>query len=491
MEYSCSGLLMYRVLYVDDETGILELVRMYLESYGTLLVDICPSAEEARDLIKETTYDTIVLDYYMPDVNGIQFLKDIREKGMDCPIIIYTGRGREDVVIDALNHGADFYLQKTGEPTREFADLYSKIHQAIRKYHAEKRVKETSALLRSTLESTADGILVVDTEGKVTAWNRKFVQMWNIPYNLIEVGDYSSILSYLLPQVRDPDPFLNRVHEHLRENIRPGIDIIFLRDGRTYERYTQPQMIDGILVGKVWSFRDITAKNNAEEALRESEERFRLLFEQAPVPYQSLDPRGIIIEVNEAWTRMMGYTWTEVTGRQFMTLLSPGDDVDYRQFLAGFSRSDTLIGSEYNLIHKSGRQIPVVITGRVVFDNAGKEVTSLWTFIDISKQRFIESQKNEALAQIQKNLAEFAILNDGIRNPLTVIAGIAELKLAGEKEEILFQIREIDRMIDTLDQRWNESSKILQFLRRHHEVLINNGLSGMDVRHGSDEYPQA
>lgn len=222
---------MYRVLYVDDEPGILELVQMYLESYGTMLVDICPSADEAGDIVKKTRYDTIVLDYYMPHVNGIEFLKEIRLNGINCPIIIYTGRGKEEVAIDALNNGADFYLQKSGEPGREFADLYYKINLAIQKYHAEKKVKETSALLRSTLESTADGILVVNSDGKITAWNRKMVQMWNIPSHLIEEGEYSSILSYLLPQISNPDHYFKPLYNR----IRPGIDVITLRDGRIYE----------------------------------------------------------------------------------------------------------------------------------------------------------------------------------------------------------------------------------------------------------------
>ena len=231
---------MYRVLYVDDEPGILELVRMYLESYGSMLVDTCPVADEAMELVRKTSYDTIVLDYYMPDVNGIEFLKEVRQSGLDCPIIIYTGRGREEVVIDALNNGADFYLQKSGEPGREFADLYSKVNLAIQKYYAEKRLKETTALLRSTLESTADGILVVDSEGKITAWNRKVVQMWNIPYHLVEGGDYSAILSYILPQITNPNHFFNRTDYRIREGIRPGIDIIELRNGKIYERYSQP-----------------------------------------------------------------------------------------------------------------------------------------------------------------------------------------------------------------------------------------------------------
>ncbi len=463
---------MYRVLYVDDEPGILELVRMYLESYGSMLVDTCPSADEAKDLVRKTGYDTIVLDYYMPDVNGIDFLKEVRQSGLDCPIIIYTGRGREDVVIDALNNGADFYLQKSGEPGREFADLYSKINLAIQKYYAEKRVKETTALLRSTLESTADGIIVVDSEGKISAWNRKFVQMWNIPYHLVEGGDYSAILSYILPQIRNPNHFFNRTDYRIREGIRPGIDIIELRNGKIYERYSQPQMIDGEIVGKVWSFRDITAKKSAENALRESEERFRLLFEQAPVPYQSLNEKGEIIEVNEAWVRLMGYERNEVIGRSFMTYIPEKCLNDFQRFLLDISEFGSMYESELIILHSTGREIPVILSAKMLTGGPDMGVRTLWTFTDISEQKRIESQKEEVIIQIQKNLAELAILNDGVRNPLTVIAGQAELTLGDRAGPILAQVREIDQMIDQLDQRWHESTKILKYLHRHHGVFL-------------------
>ncbi|HOW05143.1 PAS domain S-box protein [Methanospirillum hungatei] len=463
---------MYRVLYVDDEPGILELVRMYLESYGSMLVDTCPSADEAKDLVRKTGYDTIVLDYYMPDVNGIDFLKEVRQSGLDCPIIIYTGRGREDVVIDALNNGADFYLQKSGEPGREFADLYSKINLAIQKYYAEKRVKETTALLRSTLESTADGIIVVDSEGKISAWNRKFVQMWNIPYHLVEGGDYSAILSYILPQITNPNHFFNRTDYRIREGIRPGIDIIELRNGKIYERYSQPQMIDGEIVGKVWSFRDITAKKSAEDALRESEERFRLLFEQAPVPYQSLNEKGEIIEVNEAWVRLMGYERNEVIGRSFMTYIPEKCLNDFQRFLLDISEFGSMYESELIILHSTGREIPVILSAKMLTGGPDMGVRTLWTFTDISEQKRIESQKEEVIIQIQKNLAELAILNDGVRNPLTVIAGQAELTLGDRAGPILAQVQEIDQMIDQLDQRWHESTKILKYLHRHHGVFL-------------------
>ncbi|MGC9435906.1 MAG: response regulator [Methanomicrobiales archaeon] len=104
------------ILIVDDEPLLLDLTKTYLEKTGGFTVDTAASAREALEMMETTTYDAIISDYEMPEMDGIGFLKTVRGSGSDLPFIIFTGRGREDVVIEALNAGADFYLQKGGQP---------------------------------------------------------------------------------------------------------------------------------------------------------------------------------------------------------------------------------------------------------------------------------------------------------------------------------------------------------------------------------------
>jgi len=105
-----------RVLYVDDEVALLELARIFLEQRGGMVVDITTDPREVLRMIMSDRYDVIVSDYQMPEMDGITLLKRVREEGSQVPFIIFTGRGREEVVIEALNSGADFYLQKGGDP---------------------------------------------------------------------------------------------------------------------------------------------------------------------------------------------------------------------------------------------------------------------------------------------------------------------------------------------------------------------------------------
>jgi len=117
-----------RILYVDDEPGLLEIGKIFLEDEGTFSVDTLISARTALTCLNTERYDAIIADYQMPGMDGIEFLRQLRASGNTTPFILFTGRGREEIVIQALNEGADFYLQKGGEPGPQFAELAHKIH---------------------------------------------------------------------------------------------------------------------------------------------------------------------------------------------------------------------------------------------------------------------------------------------------------------------------------------------------------------------------
>ena len=128
---------MYRILYVDDEPAMLDIGKLFLEQSGQFSVDTIASAPAALELLDSKSYDAIIADYQMPDMDGIEFLKKVRSSGNSIPFILFTGRGREEVVIQALNEGADFYLQKGGEPKSQFTELSNNIHYAMMRRRSE------------------------------------------------------------------------------------------------------------------------------------------------------------------------------------------------------------------------------------------------------------------------------------------------------------------------------------------------------------------
>ncbi|HPS23916.1 MAG TPA: response regulator, partial [Methanoregulaceae archaeon] len=97
---------MYRILYVDDENYLLDLSKSILEAKGEFVVDTLTSACEALKQHNLQQYDAIISDYQMPEMDGIAFLRAVREQFHTIPFILFTGRGREEIVIEAINNGA-------------------------------------------------------------------------------------------------------------------------------------------------------------------------------------------------------------------------------------------------------------------------------------------------------------------------------------------------------------------------------------------------
>jgi PAS domain S-box-containing protein len=145
----------------------------------------------------------------------------------------------------------------------------------------EEALHQQHSLLEGALQATADGILAVSRDGKITSYNRQFLELWRVPREILDANDIAGLAEYILTQLSNPAAMQTRIRSFNDTTKADTFDTLEFSDGRVYERFSRPQLVAGRVVGRVWSFRDVTARHWAVAALRESEHKFKNLFETA------------------------------------------------------------------------------------------------------------------------------------------------------------------------------------------------------------------
>jgi PAS domain S-box-containing protein len=161
-----------QVLYVEDDAALSKVAKRCLELHGSFDVDIASCVDAAKEKMKMKTYEVIVSDYMMPRKDGLQFLKELRQKGDKIPFVVFTGRGREEVAIKALNLGADGYFNKLGDPETVYSELAHGIRQALKITKGEEALRESEERYRLLFEQSPIGIGILSLDGVVVDTNR-------------------------------------------------------------------------------------------------------------------------------------------------------------------------------------------------------------------------------------------------------------------------------------------------------------------------------
>jgi PAS domain S-box-containing protein len=234
------------------------------------------------------------------------------------------------------------------------------IRDITERKQAEQELQHSLSLLRSTLESTAEGMLVVSNDGRITSYNKRLAQMWGIPESIFALGKDTLAISHAARRVKNPEQFAAKVRELYADPEADSFDVLELNDGRILERNSRPQRVGGQSVGRVWSFRDVTERRRAEEAVRESEERFRSLTEAA-VDGVLIHDQGVIIDANPSFCRMFGFELSELLGRNAIEILIAPDK---REMTLGKVRSGDAAVYETEVLHKDGRRLIIEVSGR-------------------------------------------------------------------------------------------------------------------------------
>lgn len=493
------------LLHVDDEELFLELTEIYLKRTGDMMVTRCSSAAEALKLVETEDFDGIISDYQMPGMNGIEFLFELRSSSNNLPFIIFTGRGRQEVVIEALNNGADFYIQKGGDISSQFAELENAIRLAVEKYRSDTHLRQSRQLISDIFHHLPDATYAIDCSDRVIAWNRMMERMTGIAAGRI-IG--SSGQPYATPFFREarktlvdyilhPEEEIASTYSVLRreqgmiiaetEGILPNGKPVFLR-AKASLLYDET----GSVAGAIESVRDITKSKMAEKALISAGEYRRTLIEAHIDPLVTIGPDGEIQDLNAATEALTGMKRDGLIGRSFFSLFiepESAESVYLQTIRSGVERERPLL-----LRLPEGGILPVIFYGTVYrgpdgdFRGVFAELHESIPAIDAipASCSCSEGRCGCAAARRANNLHLDIILHD-LGNAIHTAHGYMDLldeglevdlhTVSGKMKQAVFKAGEIIRMVG--DARRNGSQITID---RHHtgislDEVIRNEIS--------------
>ncbi len=417
MSASASSDLKISLLYVDDEPALLEVTRLFLEKTGGFSVFICNNAYDALKILRLESFDVIISDYEMPGCDGISFLKHLRKTGNETPFIIFTGKGREEVVIEALNEGADFYLQKGGDPISQFAELSNKIRYAVRKKQGEEALRESEERYRSVVETQTEFICRFLPDGTHVFVNEAYCRRFNKRAEEL-------IGSCFKPAIHPDDvQKVTRLFASLTPKKPVGAveQRSILSDGRiVWDRWTTQALFhdDGTLREYQSVGQDITDRKKALEALRASEAQKEAILNGIGINIAYVNSDLEIVWANRTAARSVNMEQDDITGRRCYELWANSSGPCPN---CPTVKAFQTIQSEHTIIHTpDGRYWDE--RGEPVFDAEGR----LTGVVEIAQDI---TDRKKALEALRASEAQFRSYVDGA--PLGIF-------LADEKGEYLF-----------------------------------------------------
>ncbi len=350
-----AGKPVFRILLVDDEPALLDVGKQFLEESGVFLVTVTDNAEEALFLLREQQFDAIVSDYQMPRMDGISLLQYLREMDSSTPFIIFTGRGREEVVIDALNSGADFYIQKTGGSVALFAELRKKIEYAIGKKQAEDALWRSTEIFRTLVEQSNEGIIIVDFNARILFANPRASDIIESDPDMDTTGSINALDFIISPDERESAVEALAKIQSGNEPFDLKYRIKTLKGNEKVVECVGNLIEFGFIPAILLSVRDISGQIKAENALKESEKRLRMLFKHTPVSLAVVSLEGgVFLDINDMFEERFGYLRDEVIGKTVEELDLPVPGFEWDAFYSAVREGRQVRGMELCCRRRSG-----------------------------------------------------------------------------------------------------------------------------------------
>ena len=314
-----------RILHVDDDLCLLEVSKEILSIENNFDIDNVTSVDEAIEKIEKESYDAVVSDFEMPQKNGLDFLKELREQKNDIAFILFTGKGREDVAVKALNLGADSYINKNGSPETVYCELADAIHKTVERKKSRELLARSESKYHALVENSLQGISILQPDPlRLVFANEAMGKILGYSQQELMALSPQGIMGLVYHEERAA--FFKRMQNRLRGEpagacyefraVQKDGSIIWMSSLANRVEYDGKPAVQGM-------FLDVNESKKAAEILSESEQKYRELANCLPDIVFEIDLNGHVEFANERASEISGYSLDEIKkGLIFFSSLS-------------------------------------------------------------------------------------------------------------------------------------------------------------------------
>ena len=392
-------------MHVDDDPSLREIAKLMLRDLDCRFeIDQACCVDEAFKKLAIGKYDVVVADYEMPQKNGLEFLKELREQNNKIPFILFTGKGREEVAVKALNLGADRYLDKNGSPEAIYNELAHAINIIVERKKSAQLLAESNSKYRMLVEQSLQGIMIAQN-GPLRIVFANAAMGIMLGYKPEEFTSFSpaEVVGLVLPE--DRHVFFSRIKSRF-EGIVYDSNFEFRavrRDGSIVwmEAFVSEIEYNGQPAAQTM-FLDIDERKKKEETIKKSEARYRDLANFLPEIVFETDLSGKITFFSQNGFEISGFTPEDIEkGLNMLQFVVPKDreraKENIRRRIAG-EKSDS---NEYVLLKRNGDIYPAIVKTAPIYSE-NKIIGLRGLVIDIAERNKAERILMESEERFKK-----------------------------------------------------------------------------------------